>query len=76
MHLTKYTFFDFQDTEAYSYELEYNNYNLLPKNYLSTAADHWGYFTGKEYKAGSSNIYETRAPVPSRATFVVLRKII
>lgn len=76
MHLTEYSFCNSYNEVAYTYKLEYNNYNQLPSNYLSTAADHWGYYTGKEYKVGSSNIYETRAPIPDRTTYGLLRKIV
>lgn len=75
MHIEKISICDRLDEEDHSYELSYHNYQLLPKNYLTTAADHWGYYTGKEYKVGSSSIYEDRQPVPQTTTYGLLYKI-
>lgn len=75
MHLVRYSYCDLWGTEAYSYELEYNNYNYLPKDYLSTAVDHWGYYTGTDYRV-DANMYVARKPVPNRTTYGLLNKII
>lgn len=75
MHLVKYSYCDMWGKEGYSYELEYNNYNYLPKDYLSTAVDHWGYYTGTAYRVGT-NMYEARKPIPSRTACGLLSKII
>ena len=52
MHLTSVTKKAFNETpeNPEKYTLEYNDLGMLPKDYLTTKADHWGYYNGKGYK--------------------------
>lgn len=51
MHLTSVTKRPFNETSdnPERYNLEYNNYESLPEDYLTKAADHWGYYNGRDY---------------------------
>lgn len=77
MHLTDVRFYDRQkEFMSGSYHLNYNHYNMLPDNYLSTETDHWGFYNGRECKAGTLNIYNTRNSNPSTLQYGLLSEII
>lgn len=38
-----------------TYNFKYNHYELLPADYLTKSADHWGYYNGKTYSLSSLN---------------------
>ncbi len=58
------------------YKLRYSNYDLLPKNYLTTAADHWGYYNGTEFASNDKNALIKRNPNANFASYGQLKEII
>lgn len=62
------------------YALEYYDLDKLPKDYLTTAADHWGYYKeGGEYKISSlsiNKIHSLRNPNRISSQYGCLKRII
>lgn len=65
-----------------TYTFEYDSPEKLPQDYLTTAADHWGYYNGRTYTVRSMkkedyrSLTTKRAPNPTVSQYGMLRKIV
>ncbi len=55
MHL-KSLLYSCGEQTAYSYNFEYDRFNLLPSDYLTKKFDHWGYYNGIDYDRDSNEV--------------------
>ena len=55
MHLKSLLYSSGNQT-AYSYNFEYDRFDLLPSDYLTKKFDHWGYYNGIDYDRDSNEI--------------------
>lgn len=78
LHLTGLIFRDGHMVSDHKYDFTYNNYDLIPADYLTTAIDHWGYYRGSspgETPTDFVGYYYGRNPVPSYTQYGLLTKI-
>ncbi|KFF16483.1 hypothetical protein [Chryseobacterium sp. JM1] len=57
------------------YSFEYNNMPMLPASHLSTAVDHFGYYTGTPFNMNPSDHYASRGINPNTLQYGTLNKI-
>ena len=63
------------------YDFSYNDPQLLPKDYLTTQTDHWGYYNGVGYNKSPlengdyTGFYELKAPDAKKCKLGMLREI-
>lgn len=76
MHLTDITEILGYASSSKHYHFNYNSPELLPKDYLSTAVDHWGYYNGTTCNAGDANVLQKRNANASKSLYGVLSDII
>ena len=58
IHLDSVNIYTDNDKKIGAYSLKYNNYNLLPKDYLTTEFDYWGYYNGDTLDGNSFEVYD------------------
>ncbi len=78
LHLTELIFRNGQMAIDHKYNFKYNNYNLIPADYLTTAIDHWGYYRGTsslQTPTNFSNYYYSRNPVSGFTQYGLLTEI-
>lgn len=76
MHLTEVDIlYGNKETPPACYRLDYRLYSQLPKDYLSTASDHWGYYNGRPFKFSEGGYAQKRSPSNPESTFGQLTSI-
>ena len=77
MHLTDVRFLNGHGSNSIGrYSFHYKNYDLLPTDYLSTEADHWGYYNASAYGTDLTNIQIKRQPNTTTMQYGLLSEII
>lgn len=78
LHLKGLIFRNGHMTADHKYDFKYNNYNLIPADYLTTAIDHWGYYRGIESEQTPTSFvdyYYSRDPNPNYTQYGLLTEI-
>lgn len=78
LHLKDICFYNQRMTRVYKYDFQYNNFGLLPPDYLTLAVDHWGYYRGVSSGPTATNVanyYFSRNPVPAYTQYGLLKQI-
>ena len=78
LHLKDICFYNQRMTRVYKYDFQYNNFGLLPSDYLTLAVDHWGYYRGVSSGPTATNVanyYFSRNPVPAYTQYGLLKQI-
>ena len=63
------------ESSSMNYHFNYYAPELLPKDYLTTEADHWGYYNGTACPAGSADIAQKRNADTSKSRWGILTDI-
>lgn len=77
-HLTGLSFRNQQMATEYKYIFTYDNFDLLPSDYLTLGVDHWGYYRGEgtgPVATSVVNYYDSRNPVSSYTKYGMLTQI-
>lgn len=60
--------YESENRSGYAYNMEYNNYNLLPADYLCDEFDYWGYYNNSS-SANTPNTVTTQYGMLSKLTY-------